>query len=35
MIPARRALPQLAMILTLTTFIAGTGCVISQQVLRM
>lgn len=31
----RRALPQLAMLLTLTTFIAGTGYLISQQVLRM
>ncbi len=29
-----KALPQLAILLTLTTFIAGTGYVISQQVLR-
>lgn len=29
------ALPQLAMLFTLTTFIAGTGYLISQQVLRM
>ncbi|GAC1428280.1 MAG: hypothetical protein NVSMB58_01310 [Terriglobales bacterium] len=30
-----KALPQLAILLTLTTFIAGTGGVVSQQVLRM
>jgi hypothetical protein len=30
-----KALPQLAMWLTLTTFIAGTGYLIAQQVLRM
>jgi hypothetical protein len=30
-----RALPQLAMLFILTTFIAGTGYLISQQVLRM
>jgi hypothetical protein len=35
MTPYSRALPQLAMLLTLTTFIAGTGYLISQQVLRM
>ena len=29
-----RALPQLAILLTITTFVAGTGYVISQQVLR-
>lgn len=35
MIPARNAVPQLLMLLALATFIAGTGYVISQQVLRM
>jgi hypothetical protein len=29
-----KAFPQLAILLTMTTFIAGTGCLISQQVLR-
>jgi hypothetical protein len=35
MTPRATALPQLAMLVTLTTFIAGTGYFISQQVLRM
>src|SRR5450755_4723212 len=35
MTPRASALPQLAMLITLTTFIAGTGYLISQQVLRM
>lgn len=35
MTPRATALPQLAMLVTLTTFIAGTGYLISQQVLRM
>jgi hypothetical protein len=35
MTPRAGALPQLAMWITLTTFIAGTGYLISQQVLRM
>ena len=35
MTPRAAALPPLAMFITLTTFIAGTGYVISQQVLRM
>jgi hypothetical protein len=35
MTPYSKALPQLAMLLTLTTFIAGPGCLIAQQVLRM
>jgi hypothetical protein len=35
MTPRATALPQLAMLVALTTFIAGTGYVISQQVLRM
>ena len=35
MTPRSNALPQLAMLVALTTFIAGTGYVISQQVLRM
>jgi len=35
MTPYSKAFAQLAMLLTLTTFIAGTGYLISQQVLRM
>ena len=35
MTPRATALPQLAILVTLTTFVAGTGYLISQQVLRM
>ena len=35
MTPYSKAVPQLAMLITLTTFVAGTGYLISQQVLRM